>query len=158
MEVTPHIVSIVYTPAGDYDRPVERYLRVPISSADLVAGRGIRGDRKGSNSNRALNLMSAETLAVLANEGFKTSPGQMGEQIVIAGLDFSSLIEGTRLQLGDAAVIEFVQDRTGCERFERIQGKSPSTVAGRLGFMACVITGGHIAAGDAVRVYTHASN
>jgi MOSC domain-containing protein YiiM len=148
----PHIASIVYAPAHDYQEPADHYLRVPVSTAELVAGHGIRGDRKGSNPDRGLNVMSAEILAGLGQEGLKTGPGQMGEQLVIAGLDFSTLAEGARLQIGQTAAIEFVKNRTGCERFEHIQARQREAVAGRVGFMASVVTGGRIKVGDAVRV------
>ena len=148
----PTIASIVYTPKQDYEEPADHYLRVPVSTAELVAGHGIRGDRKGSSPERGLNVMSAEILADLAQEGFMTGPGQMGEQLVIAGLDFSSLSEGARLQIGDAATIEFIKNRTGCERFEHIQGRPRESVAGRVGFMASVVTGGRIKFGDPVSV------
>jgi len=154
-----HLTSIVYCPAHDYQEPADQYLRVPVSNADLIAGHGIQGDRKGSNPDRGLNVMSAEILAELAREGFMTGPGQMGEQLVIAGLDFSTLAPGTRLQLGQAAggaVIEFVKNRTGCERFEHIQGRPRETVAGRVGFMASVVSGGRIKVGDPVSVVTEA--
>lgn len=148
----PHIASIVYSPKIDYREPADAYLRVPVSMADLVAGHGINGDRKGSQPDRGLNVMSAEILAELAQEGFQTGPGQMGEQVVIAGLDFASLSAGTRLQLGPAAAIEFIKNRTGCERFEHIQGHPRASVQDRVGFMARVVAGGLIRVGDPVSV------
>jgi MOSC domain-containing protein YiiM len=147
-----HIASIVYTPSDDYEQPADHYLRVPLSHAELVAGHGIRGDRKGSNPDRGLNVMSAELLAGLAREGFQTGPGQLGEQVIIAGLDFTGLAEGTRLQLGNNATIEVIKNRTGCERFEQVQRRPPEMAAGRLGFMASVVAGGPIAVGDSVKV------
>ena len=86
-----HITSIVYSPKLDYEEPADHYLRVPVTMADLVAGHGINGDRKGSQPDRGLNIMSAEIMATLAPEGFKTAPGQLGEQICLSGLDFSTL-------------------------------------------------------------------
>ena len=148
----PNLTSIVHCPKLDYQEPADEYLRVPVSMADLVAGHGIDGDRKGSQPDRGLNVMSAEILAELAQAGFKTGPGQMGEQIVISGLDFAALSAGTRLQLGHAATIEFIQNRTGCERFEHIQGRPRATVNGRVGFMARVVAGGRIRVGDPVSV------
>ena len=146
------IRSIVYSPRNLPAEPHDHYQRVPVAEADLLVGRGLRGDRKGGSPKRQLNLMSAEALDALAQQGFQTGPGQMGEQIVLAGLDFAALAPGTRLQLGSAATIEFIKDRTGCERFEHIQGHSPSEAAGRMGVMARVVTRGHIAVGDPVRL------
>ena len=42
--------------------------------------------------------------------------------------------------------------RTGCPRFEQIQGRPASAVEGRLGVMARVIAGGTIRMGDPVLV------
>ncbi len=144
------IVSIVHTPAGIDPRPADHYARVPVEVAILEAGRGIVTDRKGSRPERQLNVMAAETLAQLGAEGYRAAPGQMGEQLVVAGLDVNRLAAGTRLRLGDAAVIEVLKPRTGCERLRQIQGCTPAQVAGRLGVMALVLTGGTIHVGDSV--------
>jgi MOSC domain-containing protein YiiM len=144
------LVSIVYTPRHDYQEPPDYYLRVPVSTAELVAGHGIKGDRKGSNPKRGLNVMSAETQAGLAQEGFKTAPGQLGEQLVISGLDFAGLTPGACLQIGAEATIEYLDNRIPCERFEHIQGRPRQTATDRVGFMARVLTGGRIKVGDPV--------
>jgi molybdopterin adenylyltransferase len=145
------ITSIVYKPESADSDPEDHYIRIPLNSANLVAGYGIEGDRKGGNPKRNLNIMSYETLETLREDGFSTLPGQMGEQIVIQGIDVGKLAEGAQLQIGDQALVEVVSHRTGCERFEGIQGKSPKLAAGRIGVMAKVITGGKIAVGDAVK-------
>jgi uncharacterized protein YdeI (YjbR/CyaY-like superfamily) len=144
------VASIVYKPESAGADPESRYLRLPLESANLVAGYGIEGDRKGGNPKRNLNLMSFETLEALREEGFYTLPGQMGEQIVIQGLDVGKLATGEQLQIGERACVEVVSHRTGCERFEGVQGKSPTLAAGRLGVMARVVRGGRVAVGDPV--------
>src|SRR5438067_1179186 len=149
-EVPGSIVSIAYTPESTTNvRPEDRYARVPIESTELVAGRGIDGDRKGRFEARQINLMSVETLEVLSREGFKTGPGEMGEQIVVRGLDVDRLKPGDRVKLGESSVLEVDKARTGCDRFERIQGQPKSRVAGRLGQMMRVVAGGAIRVGDA---------
>jgi uncharacterized protein YdeI (YjbR/CyaY-like superfamily) len=117
-----------------------------------VFGHGIKGDRKGGHPNRNLNIMSFETLQALREEGFNTLPGQMGEQIVVQGIELGKLTGGDRLIIGDKACVEVVNQRTGCQRFEQIQGKSPKLAAGRMGVMAKVVTGGKIAVGDPVKL------
>lgn len=144
------VASIVYKPGDAISDPEDHYVRVPLASAVLVVGQGIEGDCKGGNPNRQLNLMSVETLQALANEGFKTLPGQMGEQITLLGIDVSKLNKGDRLKIGEQTCVEIISHRTGCERFEQIQGKSPRLAAGRLGVMARVVVGGTISVGSAV--------
>lgn len=146
----PSIVSIVYKPEGIESKPTDRFARVPLDRAELVAGKGIAGDRKGNGDDRHLNVMARETLDRLAEEGLKTGPGEMGEQIVVAGLDLAALPNGSRIKLGEAAVIEIVKPRTGCSRFQAIQGTAPKAVSGRLGAMCRVIAGGLIRVGDPV--------
>ena len=146
------VISIVYKPESAVSDPEDHYLRSPLDSANLVTGRGIEGDRKGGHPNRNLNIMSFETLEALRDEGFSTLPGQLGEQIVIQGIDVGKLAKGEQLQIGDQACVEVVSHRTGCQRFEHIQGKSPQLAAGRMGVMAKVVTGGRIAVGDPVKL------
>jgi MOSC domain-containing protein YiiM len=148
----PAIVSIAYSPIHLPAEPADYYQRVPLTEAALVVGSGIQGDRKGGNPNRQLNVMSSDELAPLAASGFNITPGQMGEQIVLSGVDLAALEPGARLQLGATAVIEVASHRNGCERFEHIQGHSPKEAAGRLGIMAKVVAAGPIAVGDPVSI------
>jgi len=148
-----HLVSIVYTPRGSEPRrPMGHFARVPLERARLAEFRGIEDDLKGGTGERQLNVMCAEVLDQLRGEGFQVDPGQMGEQIVIAGVTAESLAVGTRVRIGETAVIEVTLPRTGCARFEMIQGQPKQSVAGRLGVMARVVTGGEIAVGDEVAV------
>jgi MOSC domain-containing protein YiiM len=157
-DVMGKIVSIVHTPAGIDLRPPDHYARMPLAVATLEAGRGIVTDRKGSRPERQLNVMAHETLEQLGAAGYRTGPGQMGEQIVIAGIGIDRLPAGTQLRLGDTAVVEVIMPRTGCDRLQRIQGCTPAQVSGRLGVMAQVTTGGVIHVGDAVELIVRDSS
>jgi len=145
------IVSIVYRPGHLPAEPHDHYTRVPLETANLLVGHGIKGDRKGGSPKRQLNIMSAETLAELRAEGFMTDPGQMGEQIVVSGLNVNVLSVGDHIQLGDA-IVEIFSYRTGCDRFEAIQPKLRTDCAGRMGVIAGVVSGGTIRIGDSVQV------
>lgn len=145
-----HIVSIAYTPADIERKPPDWYGRVAVDRAVLVEGHGIECDLKGGRGKRQLNVMRAEALAELAAQGRKVAPGEMGEQLVLSGVESASLVPGSRLRLGATAVIEVTIPRTGCDRFEHIQRTSKESVAGRLGVMARVVTGGEIRVGEAV--------
>lgn len=148
-----HIHSLVYAPDKSEHQPPYHYNRVPVERINLIAGHGIEGDFKaGRHPARHLNVMTHETLLELAAEGFKTGPGEMGEQIVVSGVDVGSLSPGDRLRFGADAVIEVTEARTGCSWFEQIQSKSPQDAAGRMGVMAKVIQSGEVRAGDTVTV------
>lgn len=144
------LASIVYKPKNA--APVgNAYLRAPIERARLTAGYGIDGDGKGGG-NRQLNIMAAETVGALAQEGFLAEPGQLGEQLMVSGIDVDALPVGTRLRIGADACVELYEPRTGCAKFERYQKRSPRECAGRLGYMARVVAAGEIAVGDPVAI------
>jgi MOSC domain-containing protein YiiM len=146
------IASITYKPQHVDFTPPERYSRLPLEQANLVEGYGIEGDRKGGHPKRQINLMSAETLEELGAEGCQVAPGEMGEQIVVRGLDVNQLAAGTLLKLGSMVVLEVLKPRTGCERLEHIQGVDREQLSDRLGMMASVVRGGMIRLGDPVKV------
>jgi MOSC domain-containing protein YiiM len=147
------IYSIVYKPAPppDEDRTGD-YLRAPLQEATLVEGVGIQGDHKGGkHPDRQLNLLSREWLEAAALKGYKTEPGQFGEQLVISGIAVETLAPGARLQLGDQAMLEIVKPRTGCARLQAAQGHEVLEL-GKLGVLARVVSGGQVRVGDAVKV------
>ncbi len=146
------VVSIVYTPRDtERRRPQGHYARVSVERVQLVEFEGIAGDAKGGTGTRQLNIMAVETLAELRAEGFKTEPGEMGEQIVVSGIDPATVTVGSQWRIG-SAVVEVTLPRTGCARFEMIQGKPKDSVRGRLGVMARVVIGGQVAVGDSVEL------
>jgi MOSC domain-containing protein YiiM len=147
----PHLVSITYKPADVEQRPQDCFARVALERGALVEGRGIDGDTKGRGGDRQLNVMLAETVERLREDGFRTAPGELGEQLVIAGLGPDALAPGARLRLGDSAVIEITTTRTPCGRFAHVQGKSIKDAWGKIGAMARVVCGGEIAVGVVVR-------
>jgi len=145
-----HISSICYSPTKTTHDAPYHYTRVSVQQATLIANFGIEGDAKGKkDSSRQLNVMSSAMVAVLASEGYKAAPGELGEQIIVDGLDVDSLPVGARLILGKAE-IEVTKPRTGCDWFEQIH-RLPRP-DGRMGIMARVIRGGVIRVGDAVTV------
>jgi MOSC domain-containing protein YiiM len=150
----PTLKSIVYSPDDGTPDPEDHYFRVPLEQAALTVEGGIRGDRKGRHPDRQLNVMGTPALAELAAQGYQIGPGQMGEQLVLEGLDVDALAPGDRIQVGAQAVIEVVKARTGCDRFEHIQGKPRA--GARLGVMARVVVPGDIRVGDAVQAAAQA--
>jgi MOSC domain-containing protein YiiM len=145
------LVSIVYKP-GDAEHNPKGYTRIPRAEARLIEGYGIEGDAKGGGTWRHLNIMSAETVQSLEAECFRTAPGQLGEQLIVKGLAVDTLPAGTRLQIGQTALVEVVEPRTGCAVFERHQDRSPQRAKGRLGIIAKVLVGGPIRLGDPISV------
>jgi len=146
------------------------------ASIRLVAGLGVEGDahqgetvkhrsrvaRDPSQPNlRQVHLIHAELHDELRAAGFDVAPGQMGENVTTRGVDLLALPAGTRLHLGDAAVIEVTGLRNPCAQLDGIQaGLMAATLARdergglvrKAGVMSVVLVGGEVRPGDAVRV------
>ena len=142
----------------------------------LLAGLGVEGDahqgvtvkhrsrvaRDPTQPNlRQIHLIHAELHDELRAAGFVLSPGEMGENITTSGVDLLGLPTGTRLRLGDAAMIEITGLRNPCRQLDGLRpGLMAATLAhdanGNLirkaGVMGVVITGGDVRVGDAIAV------
>jgi MOSC domain-containing protein YiiM len=110
---------------------------------------------------RQVHLIHAELHDELRSEGFDVSPGQMGENITTKGIDLLGLPAGTRLRLGDDALIEITGLRNPCAQLDRIQPGLMAAVLDRdeqgnlirkAGVMAVVLTSGLVRPGDAITV------
>ncbi len=142
----------------------------------LLAGRGVEGDahcgtevqhrsrmeRDPDQANlRQVHLIHAELHDELRAAGFEVAPGQMGENVTTSGVDLLGLPTGTKLSLGDAAVIEVTGLRNPCSQLDDLQaGLMKATLARdadgglvrKAGVMAVVLAGGEVRAGDPVAV------
>ncbi|MFQ3535004.1 MAG: MOSC domain-containing protein [Aggregatilineales bacterium] len=145
--------SIVYKPK-DAPHALRGYQRVALQEARLIADYGIQGDRKGGNPKRNLNVMDDITLAELAAEGYPTSPGVLGENLIISGIDLRTLLQGTCLQIGAEAIILLRALREPCQQLAELDARMPDSVVGRVGYMCRVVRGGLIRVGDPVTLVT----
>lgn len=105
---------------------------------------------------RAVCLYSADVIAVLQAEGHLMTPGSLGENVTIAGLDWAALQPGQRYQLGDSVVLELTRDTTPCRTImNQFADKKFSRIAHRhhpgwSRWYARVISEGTVRAGDPV--------
>ena len=110
---------------------------------------------------RELHLIHAELHDELRAAGLDVQPGLMGENVTTRGVDLLALPAGTRLHLGDAAVVELTGLRNPCVQLDGIQDGLMAATLDRgaygelirkAGVMAVVLDGGDVRAGDAIRV------
>lgn len=142
----------------------------------LVKGHGVEGDahcgvtvkhrsRVRANPDqpnlRQVHLMHAELHDELAGQGFRMAPGLMGENITTRGVDLLSLSRGTRLRLGNDAVVEVTGLRNPCTQLDDLAAGLMAACLGRgregepirkAGVMAIVLQGGDVKAGDPIVV------
>ena len=163
------VTAVSRSPKHTLVKPNERSIR-------LLEGLGVEGDahlgervkhrsrvaRDPSQPNlRQVHLIHGELHDELREAGFALSAGQMGENITTRGVDLLGLPAGTRLHLGDSAVVEVTGLRNPCAQLNRIQPglmaatldrEEDGNLVRKAGIMGVVIASGEVCPGDPIRV------
>jgi len=142
----------------------------------ILSGLGVEGDahlgetvqhrshvaRDPSRPNlRQVHLIHGELFDELREAGFAVAPGQMGENVTTSGVDLLGLPAGTRLHLGEAAVVEVTGLRNPCAQLDELQKGLMAATLGRdeqgklirkAGVMCTAAASGEVRPGDPIRV------
>jgi hypothetical protein len=146
---------------GEY--PVARRLGV---EGDAHQGKTVkhrsRVARNPADPNlRQVHLIHAELHDELRRRGFDIEPGQMGENITTSGIDLLGLSAGSRLHIGDTAIVQVTGLRNPCAQLDKIQkglmaaalDRDPEgNLVRKAGIMGIVLAAGEVRPGDAIRV------
>jgi MOSC domain-containing protein YiiM len=163
------ITAVSKSPDYTFSKPNQGSIR-------LLAGLGVEGDahsgEKVKHRSRVLknpdqpnlrqvHLIHSELHDELRAKGFEVSAGQMGENITTRGVDLLSLPKGTRLHLGNTAVVEVTGLRNPCEQIDNFQGgllkacvekDEHGNIIRKAGIMSIVLVGGEVFPNDPIRV------
>ena len=110
---------------------------------------------------RQVHLLHEELFDELQARNFVVKPGEMGENVTTRGVDLLGLPTGTRLHLGQHAVVEVTGLRNPCVQIDRFQqGLMAATLdkdadgnlIRKAGVMSVVLADGDVRAGDAIGI------
>lgn len=149
-----HIFQINASPGG--------VPKLPISQAD-VTHLGLSVDDQEDKEHhggpeRAVCLYSLERILALQTEGHPIFPGSIGENITVTGFDWSLLVPGVQIHLGDEVLLEVTSYATPCStiqasftegKFKRVSAKLHP---GWSRVYTRVINTGKVRVGDAARI------
>jgi len=150
--------------------PRHGFSKQPQSRIRLVEGLGVEGDahfgalvqhvyNKRKNPSQP-NLKQVHLLASELLRELSLAAGDLGENVVTAGVPLVDLAQGTELHIA-GTVLRITGLRTPCVQIERFRSglqahmvelRADGTKRLRAGVMAVVICGGQIAVGDSIRV------
>ena len=136
--------------------------KLPVEKADVAVG-GIVGDYQADRKHHGgpgqdLCLFSLEVIQALQQEGHPIEPGFTGENLTIAGLDWSLMRPGLRIRIGTDVIAEVTWPTAPCSKnaasfaegnFRRM---SEEQHPGWSRWYATVLTPGPVARGDTVDV------
>lgn len=130
-----------------------------------VTFNGLNGDNQANpdvhgGPERALCLYSLERILALQAEGHPIFPGSAGENLTLAGLDWSLVNPGTRLQLGASVLVQVTRYTSPCNTISGSFLKNDYSRISQKVFpswsrvYAQVLQPGTIQVSDAVRIST----
>jgi len=148
------IVQISVSPGG--------VPKLPVPSA-RVTELGLEGDlhrdmEHHGGPERALCIFPIEQIRVLRAEGHDVSPGAIGENLTVEGLDWERVTPGSRLELGAGVLIEVTRYTSPCSKIKKVFADgdvsrvSQKRHPGGSRVYARVLTTGVIRQGDTVRL------
>ena len=164
-----HVVAVARDDAHRFSKPTRE-------SIALIAGLGVEGDahagttvqhlsrvrRDPTTPNlRQVHLIHAELFDDMAERGHEVHPGGLGENVTTAGIDLLGLSRGTRLELGDDAVVEITGLRNPCVQIDGVSAglmkelvhvDDTGATVRLAGVMSVVLEGGVVRPGDGIRV------
>ena len=106
----------------------------------------------------AVMILSTDVINALNSEGWPVSPGDLGENITLTNIDYSTLKLGDRLSIGEVTLeISLICDP--CTNLNNLSyvGKDKSasfikTLMKRRGWYARVLKAGEVTVGDTVAI------
>jgi TatD DNase family protein len=122
-----------------------------VGKAEFIVNHGIKGDAHAGTWHRQVSLLSHQKIEAFRAKGADAEDGAFGENLVVEGIDLSSLPVGTFLVCG-GVVLEMTQIGKECHSHCAIFNVMGDCIMPREGVFARVIQGGVISAGDTIYV------
>ena len=117
-----------------------------------MQGHGLEGDAHAGPWHRQVSFLAAESIEKAKQKGLQVDFGDFAENIATLGIDWLRLPVGTRLTLGQDALVEISQIGKTCHRRCAIYYQAGDCIMPREGVFARVLQGGTIQAGDAIEI------
>ena len=123
-----------------------------VDSARLIQEHGIEGDAHAGDWHRQVSFLASESIDMSRDGGLDVTFGDFAENIASTGVDWKTLPLGTRVKLGDTALVEITQIGKECIRKCAIYYQTGDCIMPREGVFARVLEGGEIRCGDPIEI------
>jgi len=148
--------------------------KLPVGQIQLIKDHGVKGDYHAGKyirhrylakkdpqrlNHRQVLLVDMVIHKQVLEQGIQLAPGELGENILVDGIDLMSLQMGTLLQIG-SVLIEITEVRDPCYQLDEIHSglqeavelDENGTIVPLAGMLGVVLEGGSIQPGDQVLV------
>jgi len=123
-----------------------------VSSVALKKNFGIEGDAHAGTWHRQVSFLAAESIDAARARGLSVTFGDFAENFATRGVDWTTLPVGTRIGLGDSAVVEITQIGKECHKKCAIYYQAGDCIMPREGIFGRVLVAGTVRLGDPVNI------
>ncbi len=156
MQARVHSLHTKPRTAGEHGLPKPEVFESEVTELGFEADYNhYRQSKHAGTRDRAVLVLSLETMHTLASEGWPVSPGDLGENVTLEHFAYDRLVVGDRIAVGDELLLEITEACQPCKNLEVLPyvGKEKitafmKTLLGRRGWYARVIRPGHARKGD----------
>jgi MOSC domain-containing protein YiiM len=124
--------------------------KVQVDEANILENHGLEGDAHAGDWHRQVSFLSSENIEKARSDGLDVTFGDFAENIATVGVDWKTIPVGTKVELGESALVEITQIGKECHNKCAIYYQAGDCIMPKEGVFAKVIRGGHISCGDKV--------
>jgi MOSC domain-containing protein YiiM len=123
-----------------------------VPEAELKTDHGLSGDAHAGPWHRQVSFLAEESIEKMRAAGLDVSFGDFAENIATEGVNWPSVPVGTRVLIGDRALLEITQIGKKCHKKCAIYYRAGDCIMPTEGVFARVLKGGTVRVGDPVRL------
>jgi len=121
----------------------------------LIENYGLKNDAHAGDWHRQVSLLAIESIAKIQKKGLDVRPGDFAENITTEGITLYELPVGTRMKIGEDALVEVTQIGKECHDRCAIYKQVGDCVMPREGIFVKVLKGGDIGPADGIQILNH---
>jgi MOSC domain-containing protein YiiM len=123
-----------------------------VDEAFLKKEHGLEGDAHAGTWHRQVSFLASEEIDKARQKGLEVTFGDFAENIATTGIDWKNIPVGTRVRLGNEALVEITQIGKECHTRCAIYYKAGDCIMPREGVFARVLKEGKIKCGDQISI------
>jgi MOSC domain-containing protein YiiM len=123
-----------------------------VDQANLIQNHGLESDAHAGTWHRQVSFLASESIEKAKEQGLDVTFGDFAENIATSGIDWVKIPVGTKIQLGDSALVEVTQIGKECHNKCAIYYMAGDCIMPKEGIFARVLKGGKIYPGDGIQI------
>jgi MOSC domain-containing protein YiiM len=126
-----------------------------IMQGHMIENNGLENDAHSGDWHRQVSLLAIESIFKIRDKGLDVNPGDFAENITTEGIKLWELPVGTRLKVGEDALVEVTQIGKECHDRCAIYKQVGDCVMPREGIFVKVLKGGTVGLSDGIQIFNN---